>query len=81
MKTEPSEEEEEKKKPVKKTEPVRKKKKKKVNWSKDAAEWVPHVCLITKMLLNYELWKLKTTKKCFQFLELSYGNWELSNEN
>ena len=51
MKTEPSEEEEEKKKEiVKKTEPVRKKKKKKkVSWSKGAAEWVSHVCLITKM--------------------------------
>ena len=58
MKSEPSEEEEEKKKnkqTVKKTEPVRKKKKKKVNWSKGAAEWVPHVCLITKILLSYEL--------------------------
>ena len=28
---------------------------------------VPHVCLITKMPLSYELWKLKTTKSCFQF--------------
>ena len=28
---------------------------------------VPHVCLITKMPLNYELWKLKTVKSCFQF--------------
>ena len=26
-----------------------------------------HVCLITKMSLNYELWKLKTAKMCFQF--------------
>ena len=68
MKTEPSEEEEEKKKQtVKKTEPVRKKKKKKVSWSKYAAKWVPYVYLITKMPLNYELWKLKTTKRCFQF--------------
>ena len=48
--------------------------KKKVNWSKVAAEWVPHVCLITKMPLSYELWKLKTelwklktVKMCFQF--------------
>ena len=41
--------------------------KKKVNWSKVAAEWVPHVCLITKMPLSYELWKLKTAKTCFQF--------------
>ena len=28
---------------------------------------VPHVCLITKMSLSYELWKLKTAKSCFQF--------------
>ena len=28
---------------------------------------VPHVFLITKMPLNYELWKLKTAKSCFQF--------------
>ena len=26
-----------------------------------------HVCLITKMSLSYELWKLKTAKMCFQF--------------
>ena len=26
-----------------------------------------HVCLITKMPLTYELWKLKTVKICFQF--------------
>ena len=64
-KTKPSEEEREKN-PVK-TEPVRKKKKKKVSWSKGVVEWVPHVCLITKMSLSYELWKLKTAKRCFQF--------------
>ena len=52
---------------MKKTEPVRKRRKKKVNWLKVAAEWVPHVCLITKMPLSYELWKLKTAKSCFQF--------------
>ena len=28
---------------------------------------VPHMCLITKMSLSYELWKLKTAKSCFQF--------------
>ena len=56
-----------KKNPMKKTEPVRKKKEKKVSWSKVATEWVPHVCLITKMLLNYELWKLKAAKRRFQF--------------
>ena len=35
--------------------------KKKVDWSKGAAElWlvIPHVCLIKKMSLSYELWKL-----------------------
>ena len=29
--------------------------------------WVPHVYLITKMSLSYELWKLKTAKMFFQF--------------
>ena len=69
VKTEPvkEEEEEKKKKNLVKTEPVRKKKKKKVSWSKGVVEWVPHVCLITKMSLSYELWKLKTAKRCFQF--------------
>ena len=28
---------------------------------------VPYVCLITKMTLSYELWKLKTAKSCFHF--------------
>ena len=57
MKTEPMKEEEEKRKEKRnlvKTEPVIKKKKKKSR-SKVAAEWVPHVCLITKMPLSYEL--------------------------
>ena len=64
MKTEPvKEEEEEKKKNPMKTEPVRKKKKKKkVSWSKGAAEWVSHVCLITKMpwLMETENWVMET---------------------
>ena len=30
--------------------------------------WSLYVCLITKMSLSYELWKLKTVKMCFQFL-------------
>ena len=37
-------------------------------WSKVAAEyclWVPYVCLITILLLSYELWKLKTAKMSF----------------
>ena len=42
----------------------RKKKRKKCGWY---CLWVPHVCLITKMSLSYELWKLKTAKMCFQF--------------
>ena len=62
VKTEPSAKERKKKNPMKKTEPVRKKKKKKGR-SKVAAEWIPHVYLITKMSLSYELWKLKTAKR------------------
>ena len=62
VKTEPNEEERKKKKkrhPVK-TEPnEEEKEKKKVSWSKVAVKWVPHVCLIIKMLLSYELWKQK----------------------
>ena len=71
METEPSEEEEEEEKKQTNSEEdwtsEKEEEKKKVNWSKVAAEWVPHVCLITKMLLSYELWKLKTAKRCFQF--------------
>ena len=67
VKTELVKEEGKKKKNPVKIEPVRKKKKKKVSWSKGVAEWVSHVCLITKMLLNYELWKLKAAKRRFQF--------------
>ena len=68
VKTEPVKEEEKrkKKKNPMKTKPVRKKKKKKVSWLKSAIEWVPHVCLITKIPLSYELWKLKTAKSCFR---------------
>ena len=40
--------------------------KKKSQRSKVAAV-SPSMCLITKMSLSYELWKLKTTKMCFQF--------------
>ena len=50
--------------------PKKKKKKKRVDRSKCATElWLvsPYVCLITKMSLSYELWKLKTAKMCFQF--------------
>ena len=59
MKTEPSEEEEEKRKKKSneedRTSEKEEEKKKKVSWSKVAAEWIPHVCLITKMPLSYEL--------------------------
>ena len=72
MKTEPRrrKEKKERQKEVK-TKPRRekkKKKKKKVDWSKGVAElWIvgSHVCLITKILLSYELWKLKTVKMYF----------------
>ena len=43
---------------------------KKKKWSKVAADpdnGSLHVCLITKMPLKIELWKLKTAKMCFQF--------------
>ena len=66
-----------------KTEPVRKKKEKKnKNQTANPGKkeevkvvkscdwyclWVPHVCLITKIPLSYELWKLKIAKSCFQF--------------
>ena len=56
MKTEPSEEEEEEEKTNEEDRTNEKEEvKKKVSWSKVAAEWVPHVCLITKMSLSYEL--------------------------
>ena len=48
----------------------RKEKKRVKRWSKGAAKyclWIPYVCLITILPLNYELWKLKTAKICFQF--------------
>ena len=53
---------EEEKKKERTEQPTQKKKKVKVVKS---CGWyclrVPHVCLITKMSLSYELWKLKTT--------------------
>ena len=68
-KTEPNEEKRKKKKKNTNEDRTseRRRRKKKVSWSKGAVEWVPHVCLITKMPLSYELWKLKTAKSCFQF--------------
>ena len=56
MKTEPSEEEEEEEKTNEEDRTNEKEEvKKKVSWSKVAAKWVSHVCLITKMSLSYEL--------------------------
>ena len=48
-----------------------------------------YACLITKVPLSYELWKLKTAKICFQFSithnskirELSNGNWVTDHES
>ena len=65
--TDPSEKKQKKTQNMK-IEPVKKKEVKR--WSKVAAEyclWVPYVCLITILLLSYELWKLKTAKMSFQF--------------
>ena len=42
----------------------------KKKWSKGAADLTSgslNVCLITKMPLKTELWKLKTAKMCFKF--------------
>ena len=63
----PMKEEEKEKKRTQPTETVEKKEKK---WSKVAADpdsGSLHVCLITKMPLKTELWKLKKAKMCFQF--------------
>ena len=57
---------EKKKKGKKKTEPRRRKKKNKSKVKKCGCGFL-HMCLITKILLSYELWKLKTVKMCFQF--------------
>ena len=70
MKKEEEEEEEEKKKKNRTAQPREERKKKRSKVVKRCGRyclWVPHVCLITKMSLSYELWKLKTTKMCFQF--------------
>ena len=45
----------------------KKEKKRKGSESKVAAGESLSVCLITKMPLKIELWKLKTLKMCFQF--------------
>ena len=64
------EEEEKKRKEKKKNRTAKKKEKKSQKWSKVAASTVcgsTFICLITILLLSYELWKLKTAKMCFQF--------------
>ena len=58
------------KKKKKRTEQIRRKEKKSQKLLKVATGTVcgsPFVCLITILPLNYELWKLKTAKMCFQF--------------
>ena len=50
------------------TEPRRRKEKKGSKGAADLTSGFLHVCLITKMPLETELWKLKTAKMCFQFL-------------
>ena len=45
----------------------KKKEKKKESESKVAADGSLGVCLIIKMPLETEFWKLKTCKMCFQF--------------
>ena len=60
-----NEEEEKKKKKNWTANPEKKKKIKVVKSCNWYCLQVLHVCLITKMPLSYELWKLKTTKSCF----------------
>ena len=64
-------EEEKKKKKERKNRTTNLEKEKKKSQSGQKLGWyclrVPHVCLISKMSLSYELWKLKTAKSCFQF--------------
>ena len=62
---------EKEKKKMKKCNPMKKERKKKEKdgqklWLKSDSGSL-HVVLFTKMLLSYELWKLKTAKMCFQF--------------
>ena len=67
--TEPSEKKKKKKKPKQPTQEKKGRKKKSKVVKRDGwyCLWVPYVCLITILLLSYELWKLKTAKMCFQF--------------
>ena len=59
-----------KKKKKERTQPTETVEKKEKKWSKVAADpdsGSLHVCLITKMPLKTELWKLKKAKMYFQF--------------
>ena len=72
QKPEPSEKRKKKKGRTMETEPRRRKKEKKKEIVSGVELTIQYnrshyVCLITKMSLSYELWKLKTAKMCFQF--------------
>ena len=63
-------EDKQKKKKKRTEQPTQEKEKIKSKVVKSCSQYclrVPHVCLITKMPLSYELWKLKIAKNCFQF--------------
>ena len=57
----------EKKEGTQPTKTVEKKEKKWLKVATDPDNGSLHVCLITKMSLKTELWKLKIAKMCFQF--------------
>ena len=63
--TNPGKEKEKKKKTNKQPTPTQKKKKSKSG--QKLRLWVPYMCLITILLLSYELWKLKIAKVVFSF--------------
>ena len=64
----PGKEKEKEKRKRKKTQPTpTQKKRKKSKGGQKLRLWIPYGCLITILPLNYELWKLKTAKSCFQF--------------
>ena len=59
--------EELKTKPVKKKKTTQRRKEKKKSKVKSCGYEFLYVCLIKKMSLSYESWKLKIAKMCFQF--------------
>ena len=64
------EEETKEKRKKERTQPTETVEKKEKKWSKvmvNPDNGSLHVCLITKIPLKTELWKLKTAKMCFQF--------------